>query len=46
MFQGKHSSFFFIHKTRGGGGNKPNQAVTLAMTFECDFEERLFIYLD
>lgn len=45
MFQGKHSSFFFIHKTRGGG-NKPNQAVTLAMTFECDFEERLFIYLD
>lgn len=45
MFQEKHSSFFFIHKSRGEK-NKPNQAVTLAMTFECDFEERLFIYLD
>lgn len=45
MFQGKHSSFFLFTKL-GGGGNKPNQAVTLAMTFECDFEERLFIYLD
>lgn len=43
MFQEKHSSFYFFLFTKVGGKNKPNQAVDGC---GCDFEERLFIYLD